>query len=66
MPFNYRILRNINKKLKVISPSILVKVWYINFFGSLFIKYEIKKIKIKIKDKKNLLNFIIEKKTCTT
>ena len=64
MPFNYRILRNINKKLKVISPSILVKVWYINFFGSLFIKYEIKKIKIK--DKKNLLNFIIEKKTCTT
>ena len=57
-------LRNINKKLKVISPSILVKVRYINFFGSLFIKYEIKKIKIK--DKKNLLNFIIEKKTCTT
>ena len=49
-------LRNINKKLKVVSPSILVKVWYTNFFGSLFIKYEIKR------RKKKLLNFIIEKK----
>ena len=49
-------LRNINKKLKVISPSILVKVWYTNFFGSLFIKYEIKR------RKKNYLILLLKKK----